>query len=57
MNGLQETSIIQTVKVMKNKEGLRNSQARRGQGDMTMNSEGVSVGGGAILEQEKGHLR
>lgn len=55
MNGLQETSIIQTVKVMKNKEGLRNSQARI-QGDMTMNSEGVSVGGGTILEQEKGHL-
>lgn len=55
MNGLQKTSIIQTVTVMKNQEGLGHSQARREQGDKTKNCEGVSVSG--ARSWNKGHLR
>lgn len=46
MNGLQKTSIIQTVTVMKNQEGLGHSQAKEeNKGDKTKNCEGcLSVG-------------
>ena len=50
MNGFQKTSIIQTVKVMKNKEGLRSSQTRGDRHDNEMWG-GVQ---GAILEEKKG---